>query len=69
MILDISVILDYCAEGSLTEEENSEICTLKLDKNAEMFAQSAEAIQGNKDEMISIKLTGLMEGSLLRKLN
>jgi len=34
-----------------------------------MFAKSAEAIYNNQSEMISIKITGLVDMEILRRMN
>jgi len=62
---DIPVILDYCAEGSLDHELGEGL----LDYNAALFAESAEALKGQANEMISIKITGLINMHTLKLVN
>ena len=40
-----------------------------MDNNANLFASSAEALSQKKNEMISIKITGLVDMQLLKALN
>jgi hypothetical protein len=40
-----------------------------LDENAALFARSAQQIQHQSQEMISIKITGLLDLRVLRKWN
>lgn len=40
-----------------------------LEENARLFAQSAQALVQEKNEMISIKITGLVNMELLRSIN
>ena len=64
-IKEIPVILDYCAEGSLDHELGEGV----LDHNAALFAGSAEALKGQSNEMISIKITGLINMHTLKIVN
>jgi DNA repair exonuclease SbcCD nuclease subunit len=61
----IPVILDYCAEGDI----HSPDLESKLDENASLFAASAEQISHQNHEMISIKLTGLLDMRVLKRWN
>ncbi len=40
-----------------------------MDENAKMFAKSAEALSVNDNEMISIKITGLVDMEILKRMN
>lgn len=63
--LGIPIILDYCAEGDI----HSPDLEAKLDENSRLFAQSAFAISQKASEMISIKITGLLDMRTLKKWN
>jgi hypothetical protein len=62
---DIPIILDYCAEGEIDIATGEGV----LDANAALFAESAEALKDQANEMISIKITGLINMHTLKFLN
>ena len=62
---DIPIILDYCAEGEIDISTGEGV----LDANAALFAESAEALKDQANEMISIKITGLINMHTLKFLN
>lgn len=64
---DIPVILDYCAEGEI-HYANSQVEEAQ-DANAKMFTTSVKSIKGRLNEMISIKITGLINMPMLKALN
>lgn len=57
--------MDYCAEGDIKEGDDEVL----NDENALLFAKSAEALSKNSNEMISIKITGLVKMPLLKLMN
>lgn len=59
--------MDYCAEGEI-HNSNSLIESVQ-DANATMFAQSAQTLKDRQNEMISIKITGLINMETLKNLN
>jgi len=63
--LGIPVILDYCAEGDIKNPE----LEATLDENAALFIRSAQQIQHQTHEMISIKITGILDMRILKRWN
>lgn len=64
-IVDIPVIIDYCGEGFVDEA----CVESELDFNAEMFRLTAQETAKHPNQMISIKISGLVDMKVLRKLN
>lgn len=65
MRVGIPVIIDYCGEGFVDEE----CVESELDFNAEMFRLTAEETSKIPNQMISIKISGMVDMKVLRKLN
>ena len=59
------MILGYCAEASIFSQDAES----DLDANADVFARSAHQISHQPNEMISIKITGLLDMEVLKKWN
>lgn len=59
------MIYDYCAEGSINAEDNE----ATLDENAMLFGKSAQTLAEHNSQMSSIKVTGLVNIKLLKKMN
>lgn len=59
------MIIDYCGEGFIDTNSHE----AELDTNAEMFRLTAEEVSKHPNQMISIKVSGLIDMQTLRKLN
>lgn len=57
--------MDYCAEGDI----NSPDLEATIESNADLFEKSAWFISRHKNEMISIKITGLLDMRVLKTWN
>lgn len=59
------MIIDYCGEGFIDSKSHE----AELDTNAEMFKLTAQEVSKHQNQMISIKVSGLVDMPTLRKLN
>lgn len=63
--IGVPVIIDYCAEGDITSPDLEGT----LIENGNLFAESANLISKQQNEMISIKMTGLLDMRIIKKWN
>ena len=65
LTLGINTIIDYCAEGDIKEGDNQVV----NDENASLFAISASTFSQYPNQIVSIKITGLIKMDLLKRAN